>query len=285
LNAYYRLAKPGIIYGNWLSLTAGFLLASSLGWRFNFGTFVEVLIGTSLIIACGCSINNVIDRDIDAKMKRTENRALVTGQIKPWQAIIYGICLGVIGFLTLLLLVNAMTATVGAVGLFFYVIVYSWFKRRSWLGTLVGSVSGATPPVAGYTAVTGQLDITALVLFLILTFWQMPHFYAIGIYRRREYQAAGLPILPLSRSIRRTKIEILIYVCLFFMASISLTFLHKTGMLYFIIAAGLGMFWLYHALSGFEVKDNDKWGRQMFGYSLLILLVLSAAISVGAVLP
>lgn len=279
------MTKPGIVYGNWLSLIAGFLLASSVKGSYDAGLFLSVLAGTSLVIACGCAINNVIDRKVDAKMKRTQSRAVTAGLIKPWQAIAFGLLLGAAGFIILLALVNGLTAAVGATGLFFYLVMYSYFKRRSWLGTLVGSVSGATPPVAGYTAVTGQLDKTAAILFLILVFWQMPHFYAIGIYRLKEYKAAGLPILPIAKGLKRTKLEIFIYTSLFTLAALALTILGPAHSTYAIIAGLLSIFWLRQAIAGFSTENNDGWARRMFGYSLIVLLLLSATISVSAILP
>jgi heme o synthase len=237
------------------------------------------------VIACGCVINNVIDRDIDSKMVRTKQRALVVGLIKPPVAILYGLILGVVGFGILLAYINSLTAAVGAAGLFFYLGMYGYFKRRSWLGTLVGSISGAAPPVAGYTAVTAKLDGAAVILFLILVFWQMPHFYSIAIYRLKEYRAAGLPVLPAVKGIKRTKLEIFIYVVLFILATSSLYFFNYAGAIYAVIAGLLGLAWLRKAEQGFKAEDDSRWARQMFGYSLLILLALSAAISLGAILP
>jgi protoheme IX farnesyltransferase len=261
------------------------LLAASLRHDYSAIRFLSVLLGTSLIIACGCAINNVLDRPIDAKMTRTRQRGLVTGVISPRRAITAGSIVGLAGFLVLLIHVNKITVLVGAAGLFFYVVVYSWFKRHSWLSTLAGSVSGAAPPVAGYTAVTGRLDGAAVILFLILVFWQMPHFYSIGIYRLKEYKAAGLPILPAVKGLRRTKQEILIYTVLFTAAAISLSVFGYTGWTYAAVAATVGLFWLRQGLLGFKAADDNAWARRMFGYSLIILLLLSVAISAGTILP
>ena len=218
-------------------------------------------------------------------MSRTKQRALVTGLIKPVQAVAYGVVLGILGFAILLVFVNTLTAAVGATGLFFYLAMYSWFKRRSWVGTLVGSVSGATPPVAGYTAVSGHLDKASALLFLILVFWQMPHFYSIAIYRLNEYKAAGLPVLPAVKDIRRAKLEMFIYAGVFTFAALSLTFLGYTGQVYALMAGAAGCFWIWQAIKGFSAADNNKWARRMFGYSLVILMILSVSISLGALLP
>ena len=194
LKDYYYLIKPGIIYGNAINTAAGFFLAAK--GNIDFLLLLKTLGGSSLIIASACVFNNYIDRDIDSKMTRTKNRTLVRGAVPDPIALLYGSLLGVIGFGVLIIYTNVLTVLVGATGMFFYVVMYSIWKRRSPYGTLVGSISGAVPPVAGYSAVTNSLDVGALILFLVLVFWQMPHFYAIAIRRREEYKEAGIPVLP-----------------------------------------------------------------------------------------
>ncbi len=218
--AYYQLTKPGIIYGNAITTVAGFFLASK--GHFNLGLFLAALIGISLVIASGCVFNNYIDKDLDATMERTKNRALVTGAISVRGAIVFGAILGLLGLATLGLLTNTLTAEIALLGLFFYVVLYSLAKRRSVYGTIVGSISGAVPPVVGYCAVTGRFDLGALILFLILVFWQMPHFYAIAIFRQQDYTAAGLPVLPVVKGLRTTKIHILFYILAFTIAAAAL---------------------------------------------------------------
>jgi protoheme IX farnesyltransferase len=246
---------------------------------------LALLIGMSLVIACGCVINNYIDRGIDAVMTRTKNRALVTAQVPPRHAIIYGVSLGIIGFSVLIVFTNLPTTALGAIGLFFYLVLYSIWKRRSPVGTIVGSVSGATPIVAGYTAVTNHIDGAAVILFLSMVFWQMPHFYAIAMYRLRDYRAAGLPVMPLKKGMPATKRAIIAYTAAFTLAACSLTVFGYSGWVYLVIMASIGLRWLHKGLGGFSVTADDQWGRQMFLFSLLVLLVFCAALSVGALLP
>jgi protoheme IX farnesyltransferase len=279
------LTKPGIIYGNDLSGIAGFLLASSLAGQFDFWLFVSFLIGMSLVIGCGCVLNNYIDRGIDRKMHRTKRRALVTGQIKHWQAIAYGIALGVAGFGALIVGTNAVTVVLGAVGLFFYLVMYSFWKRHSPLGTVVGSVSGAIPITAGYTAVTGEIDAAAIILFLIMVCWQMPHFYAIASYRLKEYQAAGIPVLPAKHGEQATTIQTLLYIIAFTFACIALTLFSYIGLIFAVVMGIVGAQWLRKGLSGLAKTDQAAWGRQLFGWSLVVLLVLCVMLPVGSVLP
>jgi protoheme IX farnesyltransferase len=147
INKYYRLTKPGIIRGNLLTVIGGFLLASKGvvdGWL-----LLQTVVGSTLVMASGCVFNNYLDQEIDAKMKRTQKRALVSGEISKRSALVFGVVLGVLGIATLIVFTNPVTVLVGMVGWFAYVVVYSIFKRRTRFGTLVGSVSGAIPPAGG----------------------------------------------------------------------------------------------------------------------------------------
>ncbi|HEU5122168.1 MAG TPA: protoheme IX farnesyltransferase, partial [Candidatus Saccharimonadales bacterium] len=192
IKSYYYLAKPGIIYGNVLAAMAGFLFGSGRtfeGWR-----FLALVFGIGLVIGASCVLNNILDRGIDKKMARTKKRALVTGDITIPSAIIYAVTLAGGGFSLLVLYTNWLTAALGAFAMVFYVVLYGIAKRKTIFGTLVGAVPGAIPPVTGYVAVSNQLDGAALLLFLILVAWQMPHFYAISIYRRHDYDAAAIPV-------------------------------------------------------------------------------------------
>lgn len=282
LRAYYTLAKPGIIRGNLLSAAAGFLLAS--GRTVDWLHMVVTLAGIGFVIGSGCVFNNYIDRSIDKKMPRTRNRALVTGVLPAKMALLYGTLLGLSGLGVLAAYTNLLTAGIGVLGIVFYVVVYGFMKRRSDYGTLVGSISGALPPVAGYTAVTGGVDSTAAVLFLILVCWQMPHFYAIGIVRAHEYKLAGVPVLPLTRGVRAAKQQSLVFSCLFLLASLALTVVSQTGVVYAVIALAAGFWLLLVCIRGFAAADDVRWGRRLFGTSLLVLLAWSTALSIDAVL-
>lgn len=278
VKTYYRLTKPGIIYGNALAAIGGFLLASK--GQFDVLLFAAMLVGSSLVIASGCVFNNYLDREIDARMARTKKRALVSGRVSGRNALIYATILGLIGFTVLAAYTNWLTVAIGLVGIFFYVIVYGFAKRRSVHGTLVGTISGATPPVAGYCAVTGRLDLGALLLFLILIFWQMPHFYAIAIYRSKDYAAAKLPVLPVVKGLMATKIQMLAYVIAFMLATALLTRFGYTGYAFLAVMTLVGFVWLRLSLQGFSATDSNLWARSTFKYSLIVLLVFCLMISV-----
>ncbi len=282
VQAYYRLTKPGIVYGNALSAIGGFFLASQA--HLDGRLFAAMLVGICFVIASGCVVNNYIDRGIDAKMKRTKKRSLVTGEISARAALLYATALGIIGIVSLLQ-TNLLTVGVALFGWFFYVAVYGYWKRRSSLGTVVGSISGAVPLVVGYVAVTNQLDIGALLLFVILALWQMPHFYAISIYRSPEYSAAHIPVLPLVRGKKTTKVYIMIYIVAFIIASAALTAVGVTGVTYLFIMMIVGAVWLWRGLKGFRAQDDDQWARSMFGFSLIVLITFCASISLSPWLP
>lgn len=283
LQAYYQLTKPGIIYGNLVTATAGFLFACE--WHIDFDLLIAALAGISLVIASACVFNNYIDRDIDQLMDRTKKRALVTGAISLRNALIYATSLGLVGFLVITLFVNWKVVLLGFIAVFDYVVLYGLAKRRSVHGTLVGSIAGAIPPVAGYVAVTNHFDKAALLLFLILVFWQMPHFYAIAIYRFEDYKRAKLPVLPVKYGMRAAKLQILLYISAFTFTTLLLTVYDYTGLIFFAVMGAIGFFWFYMGLEGLKITRDKHWARRMFFFSLVVNLVFSFMIAVGGVLP
>lgn len=270
---YYLLTKPGIVLGNLITLAAGFLLASK--GTINFSLFFLTLLGLALIMASACVFNNYIDRQVDKKMERTKNRALVTGLVSGRGAILFATVLGLLGNLVLLAYTNLLTVFVAAIGFFTYVILYSLWKCRTIYGTAIGSVAGAVPPVVGYCAVSGQFDLGALILFSMMVLWQMPHFFSIAVYHLEDYTAAAIPVLPVKKGMMRTKIHMTLYIIAFILTAALLTFFHYTGYVYLIAATGIGLLWLLLCLKGFTKVDETRWGRQMFALSLLLITAIS----------
>lgn len=246
---------------------------------------LATLAGTALVIASACVFNNYIDRGIDKNMARTKKRALVTGSISGRSALVYACALGFAGFTLLVLFVNLLTAIIGLVAFVDYIVFYGLSKRRSVHGTIVGSISGSAPIVAGYTAVTNRFDGAALILFLIMTFWQMPHFYGIAMYRYKDYKTARLPVLPVKRGYRAAKIQSLFYVAAFLAAIIALTFFGHAGYTFLIVMAALTLWWLGKGIKNFNRPEDKAWGRQMFLFSLIVLLSMSVMLSVNALVP
>ncbi len=280
---YLLITKPGIIAGNLISVVGGFFLAAH--GRLDLPLLLATLAGVSLVIASGCVFNNYIDRDIDCLMERTRNRVLVQGLISPRVSLVYASLLGLTG-LWLLLGVNSLAALLGVAGFVVYVGLYSlWLKRRSVYGTLVGSLSGATPPVIGYCAVSNEFDAGALILLLIFSLWQMPHSYAIAIFRFKDYQAAAIPVLPVSRGIAVTKDHMLGYIVAFAVAALLLTLVGYAGYHYLGVAAVVSLIWLVMACKGYKVVDDVRWARQLFIFSIVAITCLSVMMSVDGLAP
>lgn len=279
MKQYLQVTKPGIIFGNLISVVGGFLLASK--GDIDYPLFIATLLGVSLVVASGCVFNNYIDRDIDSVMERTKNRPLVRGLIDPKISLVYASVLGIAGMVLLLLAANAVAMLIAVVGFVVYVGVYSlYMKRKSVYGTLVGSLSGAAPPVIGYCAVTGQFDTGALILLLIFSLWQMPHSYAIAIFRFKDYQAANIPVLPVIKGISVAKNHIILYIIAFMFATLMLAISGYAGYKYLIVAAAVSVWWLGMALSGYKTTNDRVWARKLFVFSIVAITSLSVMMSV-----
>lgn len=283
LKKYYYLTKPGIIRGNIMTAGAGFLYASKgdVDWLL----LLITLLATSLVIASGCVFNNVMDQSIDAKMARTKKRALVTGDISPIKALIFGTILGATGFFLLAQYVNWLTFAIGVIGIVDYVLLYGWSKRRSPAGTLVGSICGATAIAAGYTAATNSFTWPTLILFLIMVVWQMPHFYAIAVYRLKEYKAAKIPVLSVVKGIEVTKHYIVSYIVAFLPVTVSLWLFGYASWVYGVVMLAASLWWLYVALGSKYAHNSDKWAKSVFGSSLVVLLIFSTVVAINPWLP
>ncbi|MFF8819185.1 heme o synthase [Leucobacter sp. NPDC015123] len=283
---YYSLTKPGVLYGNVLTAAAGFLLAAGVARAFDGLLFLATIVGTTLVIAAACVLNNVLDRDIDDRMERTKKRATVSGSISVRNAVIFSVVLFVLGNAILVAWTNWLVVVTGLAGFFTYVVLYGMLsKRMSVHGTLVGSISGAAPIFAGYVAVTGTVDAAAILTFLAIFFWQMPEFYSIAVYRRDEYARAGVPVITVVHGIPAAKIQILLYTIAYVVASVALTPLGYTGWVYAAVMGALGVWWIVIGIQGLSAKDDNAWARRMFRFSLIIIMAYSLMISIGALLP
>lgn len=270
---YVYITKPGILFSNLMTVFGGFWVASR--WEISGLLLLWTLLGTTLVMASGCVLNNYLDREMDTKMARTKKRALPSGRLQAQAVFAYGIMLGIAGLAMLYLLVNPLTAVLGLIGLLVYVWIYTaWLKRTSVWCTTVGAVSGAMPPVMGYVAVTGSFDTIALLLFGILFLWQPPHFWALGIRRKEEYRAAGFPMLPVVRGSHATRISMIRYAAPLIPVSLMPYLYGAVGLVYLVAAAVLGLGWLYVIVKGFKEADENRWAKKVFVYSINYLMVL-----------
>ncbi|HHY22474.1 MAG TPA: protoheme IX farnesyltransferase [Bacilli bacterium] len=271
---YLTLAKMGIVTSNLITTFAGlFLAAKFTGFSLfeNLHIVLYTLLGTGLVMAGGCTLNNYIDRDIDHIMSRTKDRPSVNGRFQGNQILLTGILQSAIG-LILLALTTPVAMIFGLLGWFVYVVLYSmWTKRTTTLNTIVGSISGAAPPLIGWVAIDPNIHMYAWVLFFIMFFWQPPHFLALAMKRCEEYREAGIPMLPVVAGFEVTKRQMVVYVAALIPVSLML---YSFGTLYTVVAAALGIGWLVLGLAGFKMKDDIKWSRLMFVYSLNYLTIL-----------
>lgn len=278
LRSYYLLTKPGIIYGNALAASAGYFFGAT--GQPKAVEFLCMLFGLSLVIASACVANNMLDRSIDARMDRTKSRALVMHTISLTSAFFFMIILLTVGSVLLLYGTNTLALFIALAGFVAYVFVYGWAKRKTVHSTLIGTISGSTPPVIGYVAATGQLDVIALILFLILVCWQMPHFYAIAIFRKKEYASANLPILSVVKGNAATRKQIIVYIALFLLTCLVLGAIGAASLFWTLLMTLLALYWLYIVLT--PHIDINSWARKQFSWSLVTLLTLCISLSIDS---
>jgi heme o synthase len=281
LSAYLILTKPGIIIGNTMVAMGAFIYASD--GTIDLLTFFSLLVGTVCIIAASCVVNNYLDKDIDAHMSRTAIRPSVTGLIPLVNGMLFSGALAVLGFTVLLLGTNMLTAAIGVVGAVIYAAVYTPLKHISYHATLVGAIPGAVPPLAGFVAAQGYIDLAAWLVFAVLIAWQMPHFYAIAVFRRKDYAAASVPTIVAVKGLLRTIIEIRLYIVLFIGVLLVMGLIGMLGIAASLILAMLGLYWLYTALR--SATDATAWARTVFRVSLLALPALSILLATDRWLP
>jgi protoheme IX farnesyltransferase len=277
---FTALIKIGIVNSNLITTFTGLWLALHFtGQSFlnNLDIVFFTIVGSSLIIAGSCAINNYVDRDIDHLMERTKSRPTVTGKVSLGKVLALGITLISLG--TLCLFFTTITATViGLLGVFSYVVLYTlWSKRQLVSNTIIGSISGAVPPLIGWAAVDSKLGIMAWSLFVLMFIWQPPHFYALAMRRAKEYKAAGIPMLPVVKGFKTTKKHILVWVAALLPIPF---FLHSLGIPFLILASVLNIGWLVLGIYGYKIKDDIKWAKLMFVYSLQYLTIIFVAMVV-----
>lgn len=267
------LMKPGLLRLNVFAVAVGFWVASK--WDIAWISLLMVLIGSTLVIASACVMNNYWDRELDQKMERTKKRIDYINHLKPKFVLGYGIVLGVIGFVLLLLLVNPLSAWMALLGWFAYVVIYTmWLKRSSTWSTSIGGIAGAMPPVIGYCAVTNEVDAGAWLLFALLFLWQPPHFWSLGIRRVEEYREAGFPLLPVVKGVKRTKIQMIPYVFLLLPVVFLLYYFNYVGLVFLIVSILGGLIWFVHTLRGLNTPDDEKWAKVNFLISVNYLMVV-----------
>ena len=270
------LSKPRITLMVMLTALGGAWLAPS---RVESPRMLWLVLGTALVVGGANALNMLLERDTDALMARTKDRPLPAGRLTPRAVLWFGLITSASSIPILGFGVNATTATLALLANLLYVLAYTPLKRRSHLALLVGAVPGALPPLMGWTAATASVDAGGLVLFAVLYFWQLPHFMAIALFRREDYERAGLVIMPSVRGEPATRRALVRYIAALVAASAALAPLHVVGAAYLPIALGLGGAFLIVGLA--DVLRRTE-ARATFHASLVYLVALFVTIGFTA---
>src|SRR5215475_4951817 len=243
-----------------------------------------VLAFTSILcIAVGAgasgALNMALEGDIDAKMTRTANRPIPRGRITPGEAMAFGLTLAFFSVMTLGILVNWIAGGLLAFTIFFYVVVYTmWLKRRTAQNIVIGGAAGAFPPMIGWAAVTGDISLASVSLFLLIFMWTPPHFWALSLFREGDYAKAGVPMMPVVAGQRATKVQMLLYTLLLAPIALVPAWLGVAGLVYAAVAIGLNAAFIGHAIAVLREREGHRAAKAMFGFSLIYLFGHFAAL-------
>ncbi|MDX1516628.1 MAG: heme o synthase [Woeseiaceae bacterium] len=276
---YYELTKPRVVMLIVFTAIVGMFLAAP-GWP---GTVPLILgtIGISLAASGAAVFNHVLDARIDIHMLRTRGRPLPQGRISEPRALMFASMLSVVSMIVLWFGVNPLTAVLTFVSLIGYAVIYTVFlKRATPQNIVIGGAAGAAPPVLGWTAITGEIHSSALLLFLIVFTWTPPHFWALAIARKEEYAKVGIPMLPVTHGEAYTRLNILLYTILLVAITIVPYLTGMSGLIYLGSAVVLGASFLYHAIQMRRHPDDLDWAMRTFRFSITYLGVLFAALLV-----
>src|ERR1700730_11697021 len=272
MSAYLELTKPRITFLIVLTSAAGFCLASR--GAFNYVVFSNAMIGIALLSSGIATLNQYIERDLDALMRRTADRPLPSGRLLPWEALFFGAVLtaGSEGYLPVL--VNPLTAVLALTVIAGYLFAYTPLKTKTSLSTMVGAFPGAVPPLIGWTAARGDISLEAWVLFAILFLWQFPHFLAIAWMYREDYGRAGILMLPVIEPEGRvTGQQIVVYTVMLLPVSLLPTALGISGRVYFYGAIVLGLLFLYSSIRAAFSQSRQQARRLLFASVLYLPLL------------
>lgn len=257
LHSYYELIKPRIALLIVISTAVGYCYG--VGQHFSFFTLINSLLGTALLAAGSATLNQWYERDLDAQMDRTKTRPIPSGAITPNQALVFGVAVSILGGAELLVCVNALAAALGVGTSIGYLFAYTPLKRKGPICTTVGALPGAMPPLIGFAAASGHLNIQAWTLFAILFLWQFPHFHAIAWMYREDYQRAGIKMLAVVKpNGGALAFEIMTTLILLIPATLAPTFLNMAGKLYFVVAILLNLVFLYFGIQMSRQHDRRR---------------------------
>jgi heme o synthase len=274
---YIALLKPRVMSLVVFTALAGLLLSPRhIDPILGFASLLAIAVGAG---ASG-ALNMWYDADIDAVMRRTARRPIPSGKVTGQEALAFGLTLAFLAVMTLGVAANWLAAALLAFTIFFYVVIYTmWLKRSTPQNIVIGGAAGALPPIVGYAAATGEVSLASLVLFAIIFVWTPPHFWALALTRAGEYGRAGIPMMPNVKGPDRTRLEILIYSIVLVVLGVSPYFLGFGSIVYLFLSVALGLAFLFYAWRVFRVRVGDKadrFARRLFWFSILYLFLLFA---------
>lgn len=280
---YLELCKPRVVALMLFTALVGMLLAAPGEVGINplvFGT-----LGIALVAGSAAAINHLADRHIDAIMHRTRARPLPSGQLDIWRVLGFALILGSIGMWVLISFVNTLTAILTLLSLVGYAVIYTLFlKRATPQNIVIGGAAGAMPPLLGWTAVTGNVDPNALLLFLIIFAWTPPHFWALALYRMEEYRKADIPMLPVTHGEDFTRLHIFLYTLLLWPVTIMPFLTGMSGLIYLHGTVVLDTIFLYYAYSLLRSPSREL-AIKTFVYSIIYLTILFALLLIDCYIP
>lgn len=279
---FIALSKP-LIVGLLLVTTYGGLVMGGKAWP-SFSLTIWTLIGGALAAGGSSALNQYIDRELDRHMQRTAKRPLADGRLTDAEGLAFGLGLSLVSYYILACFVNGLAALLSLAGIIYYVILYSlWLKRATVQNIVIGGGAGAIPPMVGYAAATGYLDWTAWILFAIIFMWTPPHFWALAIVRMKDYERAGVPMLPVVRGELETRKQIFIYTVELIGVTLLLPILNLAGIVYLVVSLVLGGALIYAAWAVWK-QGGNKVAWRMYKWSSTYLIFIFLAIMIDAVL-
>ena len=278
LKSYYELCKPNVVYMMLICALVGMLLAEQYVSSYLY-LFVS-LSGIALCAASAAAINQVIDRETDASMTRTDQRPLPQGELSPTHASIFAFVIGVLGAMILYFFVNTLTMILTISSLIGYAFIYTvYLKRATPQNIVIGGLAGAAPPLLGWSSVTNTIDPYALLLVLIIFVWTPPHFWALAIYRKDEYAKESIPMLPVTHGVEFTKLQIVLYTIILFIVSVLPYIVLMSGIIYLVSALILSSIFLYYSIKLFVSEDNEI-AMKTFQFSIYYIFLIFLALLV-----
>ena len=276
LRSYYLLCKPNVVYMMLICALVGMLLAEDSVSSIT--TIMVALLGIALCSGSAAAINQVIDRNADAAMTRTDQRPIPQGDLSAFHASSFALVIGVLGALILYFYINTLTMILTLASLVGYAFIYTvYLKRATPQNIVIGGLAGAAPPLLGWSAISNTIDPYALLLVLIIFVWTPPHFWALAIYRKDEYAKESIPMLPVTHGVAFTKLQIVLYTIILFIVSVLPYIVLMSGFVYLISAITLSSLFMYYSIKLY-FSDDDAVAMKTFNFSIYYIFLIFIAL-------